>query len=346
MSWGMTAFGAVFAHAFVRDFPAHITDLLLNMKVRYALLAVAALLTPAFAADHTTDPFTGVPALSAKRLSGSLTVGVDTNYVGRGLIISHSVAEGDGSEFAALKLNYDINKKKFWSLDSTIMYKAVSSGHTLYGPKPYNHPIAQYAGIAPKNIENEFAVVNGIRYTTNKTNVALGHKFVHGGLLGAMAKHFRSQGASNVNEVYVSASASPAPWFETGVTVSYSFQGIQGWWFEPYATFKAPIFGEPQKENSMAALLTFGMSATCNYFQNCHNACANGPQAWWIKLATPYFATKSLVITPSVSFNWLGTGGQKANSVAQFKNYPFYMTDCVPFRNFGVVGSLSVSYLF
>ena len=328
------------------------------MKVRSALFAAVAMIAPAFAATETT--LADEPALSAKRLTGSLTVGYDSNYVGRGIVVSHSVAEGDGSEFVALKLNYDINKKKFWSFDSTIMYKAVSSGHTLYGPGPYNtinnmkaqgemmmfgEENGQLGRIGKKNIENEFAVVNGIRYTTNKTNVVLGHKFVHGGLLGAMAKHFRKQGASNVNEVFIAPSITPAPWFETGVTVSYSFQGIQGWWFEPYATFKAPIFGEPQKENSMAALLTFGMSATINYFQNCHIACANGPQAWWIKLATPYFATKNLIITPSVSFNWLGTGGQKANSVAEFK-HALNDSSLVPFRNFGVIGGLSVSYLF
>lgn len=321
---------------------------------------MAALLTPAMAAtSNAVDPFTGVPALSAKRLSGSLTIGADTNYVGRGLVISHAVAEGDGSEYAALKMNYDINKAKFWSIDSTILYKAVSSGHTLYGPAPYDKINASIAAkeaymglpegtvprIAKKNIENEFAVVTGGRYQTQRTTIAFGHKFVHGGLLGAMAKHFRKQSASCVNEVFVAPSASPTPWLEVGVTGSYSFQGIQGWWLEPYVTFKAPIFGQPQKENSMVALLTFGMSATINYFQACHIACANGPQAWWIKLATPYFAKENLIITPSVSFNWLGTGGQKANSVAELKNTLGDGT-LVPFRNFGVIGGVSVSYLF
>ena len=315
------------------------------MKVRYTLLAMAALFTPALAATtQQPDRFAGVPTISAQRLTGSLTVGADTNYVGRGLLISHSVAEGDGAEYAALKMNYDINKEKFWSIDSTIMYKTVSSGHTLYGPSPYAVTMS-----SPKNIENEFVVATGGRYTTNKLNIAFGHKFVHGGLLGVMAKHYRHQGASVVNEVYLSPSVSPVKWLEAGVTVSYSFAGIQGWWYEPYITFKAPIFGEPQQENSMVALLTFSMSATSNYFEPTYGACANGPQAWWIKLSTPYFASKNFMITPSVSFNWLGSGAQKANERAAFKvngaQYGIFDT-FVPFRNFGVVGGISCSYLF
>lgn len=300
------------------------------------------MLTPAFAAPAKNllpDGLAGEPALSAKRLTGSLTVGYDSNYVGRGLVISHSVAEGDGSEFVALKTNYDINREKYWSFDSTVLYKAVSSGHTLYGPKPY-----AVAHIKHKNIENEFAVITGVRYTGKRAHVAFGHKFVHGGLLGAMAKHFRRQGASVVNEAYLTPSVTPFKWLEAGVTVSYSFEGIQGWWYEPYVTVKAPVFGEPQTANSMLALLTLGMSATSNYFHpESQGACANGPQAWWVKLATPYFPSKHFMITPSVSFNWLGTGGQKANSIAAFKKID---RNYVPFRNFGVVAGVSCSYIF
>lgn len=289
-----------------------------------------------------TDRYANEPAISISRLSGSLTVGYDSNYVGRGIVISHSVAEGDSSEFVALKLNYDINKEGYWSLDNTILYKMVSSGHTLYGPSPYDLLGSLGLNVPYKNIENEFAVVTGARYTTKKATVAFGHKFVHGGLLGAMAKHFRGEGASCVNEIYLSPSYSPAPWVEAGVTVSYSFQGIQGWWYEPYVTFKAPIIGSPE-DMKMAALLTFAMSATSNYFQPEHGACANGAQAWWIKLATPYFVTKDLVITPSVSFNWLGCGAQRANQVAAFKGLN---ADYVPFRNFGVVAGVSCTYKF
>ena len=341
------------------------------MKVRYALLATAALLTPAFAADSATDTLAGEPALSAKRLSGSITAGYSTNYTGRGYVISHAVAEGDSAEFFALKLSYDVGSKSYWSFDSTIAYTTVSSGHVLYGNPTFGPNVATMLGMqawlqagAPAgmqeafiegakqrhvkeaNIENEFAVMTAAQYTREQWNVAFGHDFVHGGLLGVMAKHYRAQGASCVNEVFVTPTWTPAPWFEMGVTTRYSFQGITGWWFEPQATFKAPIIGTPE-DVKLAGVLTFAMTATADYFQSRYFACKNGSQAFWIKFSTPYFVNneKSLIITPSVSFNWAGKGAMKANENSEFKKYTENIKN-VPFRNFGVVGSVSCTYKF
>lgn len=320
------------------------------MKARYALFSVAALLMPAFAG--TPEVVSAAPIAAAAPaqpkceqggLTGSLTFGYESNYVGRGIVISHSVAEGDSVEYAALKLNYDIGKKSYWSFDSIVSYKVVSSGHVLYGPKPYDTMALKGKYVAPKNVENEFSVVTGARYTGKYASIAFGHQFVHGGLLGAMAKHFRHQGASNVNELFVNPSVTPTKWLEAGVTVRYSFQGIQGWWYEPYVTFKAPIIRGDNDDIKMAGLLTFAVSSTSDYFENEYGACTNGAQAWWIKLATPYFASKNLVITPSISFNWLGNGAQHANRVAAFKQLN---SSYVPFRNFGVVAGVSCSYVF
>ena len=345
------------------------------MKVRFALLAVAALLTPAFAATTTTDPFTGVPALSAKRLSGSLTAAYASNYTGRGLVVSHSVAEVDSAESAVLKLKYDVGKKDLLSFESTVAYTAVSSGHTLYGNPNVGYGVLagqatagalaagmpmdmaqaygqQYAAenygkkkIGVKNIENEFAVVTAARYTRPLWNVAVGHDFIHGGLLGVMAKHYRDQGASCVNEVFITPTITPTPWFEASVTTRYSFQGITGWWFEPQATFKAPVFGTPQQANSMVALLTFGMSATADYFESRYFACSNGGQAYWIKLSTPYFASKNFIIVPSVSFHWAGRASIKANKMSEVRAATGDSNN-VPFKNFGVVAGVSATYVF
>ena len=329
---------------------------------------MAALLAPSFAA--TTDGFANEPALSTKRLSGSLTAGYDSNYTGRGIVISHSVAEGDSSEYVALKLNYDFGKQGFWSFDSTIAYKTVSSGHTLYGNPKFGGPDgALKAAVAtgkvpagtPKevvwqmtkgqrikecNLENEFVVRNALKYTGSIGHISIGHDFVHGGILGVMAKHYRNQGASVANEAFITPVLTPTAWFETGVTVRYSFEGIQGWWFEPYATFKAPVIGTPENVK-VAAMLTFAMSATYGYFQENYEACANGAQAWWIKLSLPWFVdeAKSFIITPSVSFNWLGCGAQKANRVSAFRAYSENDHN-VPFRNFGVVAGVSATYRF
>ena len=309
------------------------------------------MLTPVMAAEPiSAEAFAQLPALSAKRLSGSFTMGYDTNYVGRGLVISHSVAEGDSSELAALKLNYDIGRKQQqWSIDSAIAYRAVSSGHTMYGPAPYakvNGLMDLYGQphIQQRNVENEFAVLTAVKYSGKKGHVSLGHEFVHGGLLGAFAKHFRQQSASCVNEVYLETVWTPAKWAEAGHTLRLSFQGVQGWWFEPYVTFKAPIIGRDE-HMKMAGLLTFAMSATANYFDEGHNANANGAQAFWIKLSTPFFATKRFVITPAVSFNWLGAGAQKAAKTSLLRAYTNDST-LVPYRNFGVVGSVTCTCVF
>lgn len=307
------------------------------------------MLMPAFAAPSLStalskESFAKLPALSCKRLSGSINAGYDTNYVGRGLVVSHSVTEGDSSEFVALKLNYDVGKKDYWSIDSAIGYKMVSSGHTLYGPKPYDTLAMLGHPIPYKNIENEFAVVTGARFKAKYGQIAFGHNFVHGGLLGAMAKHFRGEGASAVNELYFTTilNLPQAPWLETGLTTRYSFSGIQGWWFEPYITFKAPVIGT--KENpTLVTTLTLGMSATLGYFDEEYVACANGAQAYWIKLATPWYVTKDIILTPSLSFNWLGNGGMKANRHGSFKPLnPSY----VPFQNFAVVAGVSCTYVF
>ncbi|MBQ8517709.1 MAG: hypothetical protein IJ498_09045 [Akkermansia sp.] len=345
------------------------------MKLSYTLIAAALLSTTALA---------GTPAVALeqapefKRLSGSLTGGYATNYTGRGYVLTHSVAQGDSIGFAALKTSYDFGREGYWSFNSTIAYAAPCSGHTLYGnpdagpntvfmaaasqlsqqmgvPMQYfmnmsaEEKAAIVAAAGPQkikncNIENEFALVHDFKYTQEKWNVAFGHKFVHGGLLGVMAKHYRDQGASNVNEFFIAPEWTPAKWVSVGVTTSFSCQGITGWWFEPYVRFKAPIVGTPE-DIKVAGVLEFAMSATADYFDSRYFACANGTQAFWIKFSTPWFIKKNLILTPGVSFNWLGKGGIKANKQSEFRQYSEDDNN-IPFKNFGVVGSVSLTYTF
>lgn len=336
------------------------------MKIRYALAALAALATQVMAETTITAPdsLENEPILSAKRLKGSLTAGYNSNYVGRGIVISHSVAEGDSSEFAALKLNYDIGKESRWSIDSTLAYTMVSSGHTLYGNPRFGDNVrvpypSSPSGWAPgsmipgtiaeasgtsNNIENEFAVITAAKYTREYWNIAFGHDFIHGGLLGVMAKCFRDQGASCVNEVFVTPEWTPAKWLSIGCTTRFSFQGITGWWFEPYVTAKAPIIGTPE-DPKLVGVCTMGLSATADYFESGYFACQNGTQAFFIKLSTPWFVRKDVIITPSVSFNWLGKGALKANERSEYKAMSANVHN-VPFRNFGVVAGVSCTYVF
>lgn len=339
------------------------------MKLSYTLIAAALLSTTALAG---TPAVTLEQAPDFKRLSGSLTGGYATNYTGRGYVVSHSVAQGDSVFFTALKTSYDFGREGAWTFNNTIAYQAPCSGHTLYG-NPTFGPNAgvlvycQQMGITPQqlaasgqlgavsqamqqkhikqaNIENELAIVSDFKYTREKWNVAFGHKFVHGGLLGVMAKHYRDQGASCVNEVFITPEWTPAKWVSVGVTTSLSFQGIRGWWFEPYVRFKAPIIGTPE-DVKVAGVLEFALSATADYFDGRYNACDNGTQAFWIKFSTPWFIKKNLILTPGVSFNWLGEGGLKANEASEYRAYT-ENSSMVPFRDFGVVGSVSLTYTF
>ena len=329
------------------------------MKVRNLLLA-ALFAAPAIAdtpaTATTVDPLANEPALSAKRLTGSLTVGYETNYTGRGYVVSHSVAGGDSVLYAAAKFNYDLGKRsKLWSLHSTIAYHAPTSGHNLYGHPKFgaNNPMGAPAGMVvpgfpKKNIENQFTLMTEAKYTRPEWNISFGHDFVHGGLLGVMAKHYRNQGASVVNEVFIAPEWTPQGdwrWLSMGVKTSLSFQGIQGWWFEPYITGKFPIYGAPATEGSVLGVVTLAMSATADYFADPYNACGNGSQAFWIKLSTPWFVKENFIVTPSVSFNWLGKGGMDANRRSHVKQLTGNPT-MVPFRNFGVVFGISATYTF
>ncbi len=355
--------------------------------IRNTIIAAALSAAPLFAAEATAPAgATTTPEAQEKAcpLSGSFTAGYNTNYVGRGIVISHSVAEGDSSEFMALKLNYDFGNG--WSYDGTIAYTMVSSGHTMYGNPSFGPNVARslvynsqgmgaYTQYSPQqlaaigaisaeqaaaldgaidqvrnskikeaNIENEFAVITALKYTQDKWNVSFGHDVIHGGLLGVMAKHYRNQGASCVNEFFVSPEWTPAPWVSVGCTIRYSVMGITGWWFEPNVTFKAPLIGTAE-DIKMAGIVQFSLSATADYFESHHFACRNGTQAFWIKMMTPYFVTDNFIVTPSVSFNWLSKGAIKANKISSFAEYSENWNN-IPFRNFGVVAGVSCTYTF
>lgn len=316
------------------------------MKLHFALLATALLSAAAIAGETVTAPAAQAPQ-PEKRLTGSLNLGYATNYSGRGIVASHAVAEGDSIEFAAAKFNYDFGRKDAWSWDSTVAYTVCSSGHRLYGNPNFGLALAPMGYVGPikeANIENEFVLHNALKYTTEKGNISFGHNFVHGGILGVMAKHYRDQGASCVNEVFVTPEWTPYKWLSVGCTTSFSFQGITGWWIEPYITAKAPIIGTPENIK-MAGICKIGLTATADYFDSRYNACANGTEAFYIALSTPYFVTDKFIITPGVSFNWLGKGGLKANEKSEFRQYSMNANN-VPFRNFAVIGSVAATYKF
>lgn len=335
--------------------------------MKKTLCTLLACLTTTVTMAAGTDSFSDLPAVSAKRLSGSITAGFDTLANDRGVVLSHSVVGGDGSPFGAIKLNYDFGKEGKWSWDSMIYYRDSTSGHRLYsnpniGPI-YAGYLAMQMGISPSspdfapqvnalthrpvkqaNCEPEFVVQNAVKYTNDKWNVAFGHSFIRGGILGVMTKHFRKQGCSVVNEFFVAPEWTPAKWMSAGVAIRYSASGITGWWFEPNVTFKAPLYMEGDKVK-VAAVAKFGMTSTSDYFDHTDSACNNGSQSYYIKLSTPWFVTDNVILTPGVGFHWLGKGAIHCNKRSSYAiatgNYSY-----VPFRNFAVVGTFAATYQF
>ena len=205
----------------------------------------------------------------------------------------------------------------------------------------------QYAAVEQmpeKNVENEFIVRNGLKYTQRLWNVSFGHDYIHGGIAGVVAKHFDHQKDSKMQQVWGNFEITPVAWFSADLNCARTFDTVQGWWFEAHARLKAPIIGSPE-DIKVAGILEYGMSWCANFYDSAHNACSNGTQAFWLKLSTPWFVNeeKSFILTPSVSCNWLGKGGMKANEKSEAKAYG---NGYVPFRNFAVVGDLTATYKF
>lgn len=338
-------------------------------------MMAAAMMSTAFAAEATTDTYQATAPQDFKRLSGAVHIGAGTAYTLHGYVVSRPVIQGEGYGMGAVQLGYDFGKEGKWSYTGALSYKAPFSGHTLYGnPTMTRDQFAAVAGIpagmdwgmveaakglpagsleykyntskkmGAKNVENEFLVRNGLKYTAEKWNVTLGHDFVHGGIPGVVAKHYEGSNGSHLNQFFGVAEITPVAWFSADLNVARTFDTIEGWWFETHARFKAPIIGSPE-DIKVAGILELGMSWTANFYNSVHNACSNGTQAFWVKLSTPWFVNeeKSFILTPGVSFNWLGKGGMKANERSHAK---VFGNQYKPFRNFAVVGDLTATYKF
>ena len=325
---------------------------------------MAALMGVAYAGETTTVITT---SQDFNRLSGAVHLGAGTAYTCHGYVPTRTAVQGEGVGMGAIQLGYDFGKEGAWSYTGAVSYKAPISGHTLYGNPGYTrdefaaklgYPAAPPAGysqdfdnayaehgqMGAKNIENEFILRNGLKYTKDLWNVSFGHDFIHGGIAGVVAKHFDGENQSRMHQFWVNGEITPVAWFSADMNIARTFDTVDGWWFEWHARFKAPIVG-PRDNIKVAGILEFGLSASSQFYSPSHNACDNGLQAYWVKFSTPWFVNeeKSFILTPSVSFNWLGRGGRQANTQSAAK---FYGTTYTPFRNFAVVGDLTASYKF
>lgn len=318
------------------------------MNIKNSLLALTFLASQASAGTPMMQAPTLVEA-EESLLSGSISAAYASLCNGRGIVATHSVAEGDSAVGAILTLKRPFAKESKWSYNGLYAYYATVSGHTLYGKNSFGSHMGPYAGypIPESNIENETVVYNELRYSfTDEFSMGLGHNFIHGGLFGVMAKHWADSPNSAVNEFVLTPEYSPYPWLTFSANVRYSFQGITGWWFEPSVAFKAPLIGTAE-DVKLAAVLSFNMSVSADYYEPSYCNSTNGAQAFWIKLATPYYVTedKNVVLTPSISFNWAGAGTESANERSAYAKYSGN-SSFTPFRDFGIVASVYLTYKF
>lgn len=362
------------------------------MKKSLITMMAAAMMSPAFAGDATTDSFqVSQPSQDFKRLSGAVHVGLSTAYTIHGYVPTTKAVQGEGCGMGAIQLGYDFGKEGAWSYVGAVSYRAPFSGHTLYG-NPQNVSRSYFASkftsspdalaafygnqdmlngatnawlagdvnaaggaveaqyqasnrqMGYKNIENEFILRNGLKYTRSMWNVSFGHDLVQGGIAGVVAKHFDGEDHSRMQQAWVNAEITPVAWFSADVNVARTFDTVAGWWIEAHARLKAPIIGSPE-DIKVAGILELGGSFTDGFYKYHHNACDNGVQAYWVKLSTPWFVNeaKNFILTPSVSFNWLGNGGRQANKQSHAKAFG---ENFVPFRDFAIVGDITATYKF
>ena len=355
------------------------------MKKSLITMMAAAMMSPAFAGDATTDSFqVSQPSQDFKRLSGAVHVGLATAYTIHGYVPTTKAVQGEGCGMGAIQLGYDFGKEGAWSYVGAVSYRAPMSGHTLYGNPtmtreqfagvmahkypalaqglPTDYSQAAFQGtdlpvvgnledayqankkMGYKNIENEFILRNGLKYTRSMWNVSFGHDLVQGGIAGVVAKHFDHENHSRMQQAWVNAEITPVAWFSADVNVARTFDTVAGWWVEAHARLKAPIIGSPE-DIKVAGILELGGSFTDGFYKYHHNACDNGVQAYWVKLSTPWFVNeaKNFILTPSVSFNWLGNGGRQANKQSHAKAFG---ENFVPFRDFAIVGDITATYKF
>ena len=258
------------------------------------------------------------PVATSSPLSGDIYAGYASNYTCRGIVASHSLTEGDGIIPASVDLNYKLDDCN--SVVGAASCTFLISGHHMAGERDFS-------------FHNETDFLFGWKNRDGllkNLSTTLGWNLIHGGLLGSFAKYDHAH--SVTQEFYLNLNYDLTQSWFAGVTMSYAFQGMTGWWFRPHVGHQAAICSD------IDFVLSAGMSATSSYFDNTFEQ-ANGAQAWWVKAELPVkLGVKNLSLVPFVSFNWAGEGALKANRGSDRGDKPY--------KNFGVVAGAGLVYSF
>ena len=260
-----------------------------------------------------------VPVEQDCPLSGEVDAGYASNYTCRGIVASHSLTEGDGIIPASVDLNYKLDDCN--SVVGAASCTFLISGHHMAGERDFS-------------FHNETDFLFGWKNRDGllkNLSTTLGWNLIHGGLLGNFAKYDHAH--SVTQEFYLNLNYDLTQNWFAGVTMSYAFQGMTGWWFRPHVGYQAAICSD------IDFVLSAGMSATSSYFDNKSLFMSNGSQAWWLKAELPVkLGAKNLSLVPFVSFNWAGEGALKANRGSDRGDKPY--------KNFGVVAGAGLVYSF
>ena len=259
------------------------------------------------------------PVATPSPLSGDIYAGYASNYTCRGIVASHALAEGDSVIPAGVNLNYKLCDAN--SIVASASYTTLTSGHHLMGDRDTSFHNETNFNLGWQNKDG----------LLNNLSTTLGWNLIHGGLLGSFAKLDHAH--SVTQEFYLNLNYDLTKNWFAGVTTSYAFQGMTGWWFQPYLSYQTSIC------SSADFVLSAGVSATSSYFDNKSLFMSNGSQAWWVKAELPVrLGMKNLSFVPFVSFNWAGEGALKANRATDRGDKPY--------KNFGVVAGASFVYSF
>ena len=273
------------------------------------------------------------PVATSSPLSGDIYAGYASNYTCRGIVASHALAEGDSVIPAGVNLNYKLCDAN--SIVASASYTTLTSGHHLMGDRDISFHNETNFNLGWQNKDG----------LLKNLSTTLGWNLIHGGLLGNFARYDYNATWMSDEDVYIRNTHSviqefyltldyglPGNWF-AGVTMSYAFQDMTGWWFRPHVGYQAAICSD------IDFVLSAGMSATSSYFDNKSLFMSNGSQAWWLKAELPVkLGAKNLSLVPFVSFNWAGEGALKANRGSDRGDKPY--------KNFGVVAGAGLVYSF
>ncbi len=293
------------------------------LSVAFALASVGVVLA---GTQQVVQP---APVVTECPLSGVVNVGYASNYTSHGIVASHAMVGGDGVMPLSVDLAYKLNENE--SIVASLGYTVITSGHhfmqNLYGVQM---PAPAFHNETNLNLgwQNK-GLAEGLTLTA-------GWELTHGGLDGFFAKYsgkapsFRAH--SVTQSFYVNANYDINKNCFVGADLSYAFQGLTGWWIEPYVGYKTELC------SCADLVLTAGTSVSAGIMDSMLPN-ANGAQSWWIKAEAPFkVGVENLTVSPFISLNWAGCGALKFN-----KQLP---EGWKPYKNFGVVVGVQASYAF